>query len=255
MTMYFRMAHAALLMCAPLLMSMASPAAQAQETPQATDQTAPPADLYKGNVELGYVKTSGNTETQTLNAKAKVEAHYSKWRQTLQLEALNSSDKDVTTAERYLASLKTDYRFSKLDYAFGLLNYENDRFSGYDFRTSVTVGYGRRVIDTEPLWLELEGGPGWRYSKPNDDDGQDEAVLRLAGNLGWQLSQSALFEQDLSTEIGEDVTISRSVSALSLQIIGSLAMKLAYSYRYTSEVPVGIEKQDTETSVTLVYKL
>ena len=223
---------------------------------QAPNQPAKSAEVntYKGNVELGYVNTSGNTETQTLNAKAKVEAMYSKWRQSLQLEALNSSDKKVTTAERYLALLKSDYRFSKRDYAFGLLNYENDRFTGYDYRASITLGYGRRVIDSEPLWLELEGGPGVRYSKLNDGDTQDEAVFRLAGNFGWQISKSSLFEQDLSTEIGEDVTISRSVSALSTQIIGSLAMKLSYTYRHTSEVPEGVKKNDTETSVTLVYK-
>ncbi|MCG6968762.1 MAG: DUF481 domain-containing protein [Gammaproteobacteria bacterium] len=215
---------------------------------------APPVDPYKGNVELGYVNTSGNTETQTLNAKAKVEALYDKWRQTLQLEALNSSDGDVTTAERYTASMKSDYRFSKRDYAYGLLSYENDRFSGYDYRTSVNLGYGRRVIDTTPLWLELEVGPGYRFSKLSDDGDQDEAVLRLAGSLGWQVSESALFEQDLSTEIGEDDTISKSVSALSMQIIGSLAMKLSYVYRYVSDVPVGVQKKDTETSATLVYK-
>jgi putative salt-induced outer membrane protein len=225
----------------------------------AQEKSAEPAktqepDPYKGNVELGYVNTSGNTKTQTLNAKAKVEASYDKWRQTLQLEALNSSDNDVTTAERYTAALKSDYRFSKRDYAFGLLNYENDRFSGYDYRTSISVGYGRRVIDTKPLWLELEGGPGYRFSKLSDDGDQDEAILRLAGSLGWQISESALFEQTLSSEIGEDATISKSVSALSMQIIGSLAMKLSYTYRYVTDVPEGVQKKDTETSATLVYK-
>ena len=235
--------------------------AVAQETPNAAatagaaesakpDSPAP----YKGNVEVGYVNTSGNTETKSLNAKAKVEALYNKWRQTLQLEALNSSSENVTTAERYLGSLKSDYRFSKRDYAFGLLNYENDRFSGYDYRASATIGYGRRVIDTTPLWLELEVGPGARRSKLNDDGTQDEAVVRLAGSLGWQVSKTSLFEQDLSTEIGDDASISRSVSALSTQILGRLAMKLSYTYRYTSTVPEGVKKQDTETSVTLVYK-
>jgi putative salt-induced outer membrane protein len=240
-----------LLLCGAVLLLSSN--GYAEEAPE---QPAKPAELdpYKGNVELGYVNTTGNTETQTLNAKAKVEALYNKWRQTLQLEALNSSDKKVTTAERYLALLKSDYRFSERDYAFGLLNYENDRFSGYDYRVSLTVGYGRRVIDSELLWLEFEGGPGVRYSKLNDGDTQDEGVLRLAGKLGWQISESSLFEQDLSTEIGEDVTISRSVSALSMQIIGSLAMKLSYTYRHTSEVPEGVKKNDTETSVTLVYK-
>lgn len=228
-------------------------AALGQEAPADAAQEAE-VDPYTGNVELGYVKTSGNTQAQTLNAKAKVEAKYAQWRQTFKLEALNTADREVTTAERYLAFLKTDYEFSKKDYAFGLLNYENDRFSGYDYHMSIVLGYGRRLLNTPTLLLELEGGPGYRYSELNDGSKQDEAVLRLAGDFKWQLSKSATFEEELSTEIGEDATISRSVTSLSSQIVGSLAMKLAYSYRYTSEVPVGVEKRDTATSVTLVYK-
>ena len=224
----------------------------AEETPKETTNPEE-IDPYKGSVELGYVDTSGNTETKSLNAKAKVEAMYKKWRQTLELEALNSSAQNVTTAERYLGSLKTDYRFSKRDYAFGLLKYENDRFSGYDYWASITLGYGRRVIDEKSLWLEFEGGPGYRYSKLSEGDSLDEAILRLAGSLGWQISESALFEQDLSSEIGEEVTINRSVTALSMQIIGSLAMKLSYTYGHTSKVPEGVKKADTKTAVTLVY--
>lgn len=211
-------------------------------------------EKYSGNVELGYVNTTGNTETQTINAKAKVEANYSKWRQTLKLEALNNSDEDTTTAERYFASLKTDYRFSQRDYAFGLINYDNDRFSGYNYRTSISLGYGRRVIDDSTLWLDLEGGPGARFSELDSGENQDEFIVRLAGDLGWKIGETSQFEQELSSDIGEDATITRSVTSLSAQIVGSLAMKLAYTLRHTSEVPADIEKTDTETSVTLVYK-
>ena len=223
--------------------------AQAEEQPEEK-----PKDKYKGNVELGYVNTTGNTETQTINAKAKVEANYAKWRQTVKLGALNNSDGDTTTAEKYYASLKTDYRFSQRNYAFGLIDYDNDRFSGFNYRTSISLGYGRRVIDETALWLDLEGGPGARFSELDSGESQDEFMFRLAGNLGWKISETSLSEQELSSDIGEDTTITRSVTALSAQIIGSLAMKLAYTLRHTSEVPADIKKTDTETSVTLVYK-
>jgi putative salt-induced outer membrane protein len=234
-----------LLMCV-LCVSCLSTSAFAQEEP---------VDKYKGNAELGYVKTTGNTETQTLNFKSKVEANYNKWRQTLKLEALNSRDGDVTTAEKYLGSLKTDYRFTKRDYAFGLLAYENDRFSGYKYQANISVGYGRQVIDRKNLWLNLEGGPGARFSELDETgESQDEFILFLAGDFGWQISETSLFEQELSTEIGEDSTITRSTTSLSAQIVGSLAMKLSYKVKHTSDVPPDIEKTDTETSVTLVYK-
>lgn len=212
-----------------------------------------PNKKYNGNVELGYVNTTGNTQTQTLNAKAKVVATYDSWKQTLTLQALNTSDKDTTTAERYGARLKTDYQFTKKQYAFGLLSYDNDRFSGYDYRTSFTLGYGNRVIDEKKLKLELEAGPGVRYSKLSQDGTQEETIVHLAGKLNWQVSDSSQFEQDLSTDIGTDTTISQSVTSLSTQVIGNLAMKISYTLQYSTPVPQGVKKQDTETSVTLVY--
>jgi putative salt-induced outer membrane protein len=213
-----------------------------------------PKNQYNGNVELGYINTSGNTQTQSLNAKAKVVAAYDSWQQAIALQALNSSDKQTTTAERYSAQLKTDYRFTKKQYAYGLLGYENDRFSGYDYRASISLGYGQRVIDEKKGRLELEGGPGVRNSKLSDDGTKNESILRLAGKLSWQVAESSLFEQDLSTEIGTDTAISKSSTSLSTQVVGNLAMKLSYTVQYTNPVPQGLKKRDSETSVTLVYK-
>lgn len=68
------------------------------------------------------------------------------------------------------------------------------------------------------------------------------------------MSANAVFMQSISTEIGSDSTISRSESALSSDIVGNLAMKLALNIKHQSEVPVGNEKTDTETSMTIVYK-
>ena len=78
-------------------------------------------------------------------------------------------------------------------------------------------------------------------------------MLRLAGSLSWNISKTSHFTQDLSAEIGEDTTVSKSVTALKTQIDGSLAMKISYTIKHTSEVPADIEKTDSETAVTLVY--
>ncbi|MGD8559906.1 MAG: DUF481 domain-containing protein, partial [Gammaproteobacteria bacterium] len=53
---------------------------------------------------------------------------------------------------------------------------------------------------------------------------------------------------------GDDETVTKSVTALTANINSSLAMKLSYTIKHTSEVPPDIEKTDTETVVTIVYK-
>lgn len=211
------------------------------------------AAVWTGEAALGFVMTSGNTDTQSINAKGKAVNERDMWRHSVAVEALSTENNDATTAERYLLSGQSNYKFKPRHYVFGLANYEDDRFSGYDWRASEAVGYGYRAIDDANLKLDLEGGPGARQSKMNNGVRDNEAMLRLAGNLDWKVSDTSSFTEVLTSEIGQDTTISKSVTGLKTQINGSLSMKIAYTVKHTSDVPVGIEKVDRETGVMLVY--
>ncbi len=211
-------------------------------------------DSWKGNVELGVVTTTGNTETQTINAKAKTVTERKNWRHTVIIESLNSSNESNTTAERYAINGQSDYKLDDQNYFFAMVNYEYDRFSGYDYRISEALGYGRRVIGNPNLSLDLEIGPGARQSKlDTTGDTENEFTVRGAAKLAWKIGDNSTFSQNLSTDVGEDVTISKSVTALTAQVNGSLATKITYTIKNTSDVPAGIKKTDTETAVTLVY--
>lgn len=208
---------------------------------------------WKGNIELGIVTTTGNTETETINAKAKVETEREKWRHTVHVESLNSSTKDTTTAERFVINGQSDYKFDEHNYFFAMVNYEDDRFSGYEYRISEALGYGRRVIGGTVLTLDLEVGPGARQSKLDLGGSDNEYTVRGAVKLAWKISDTSVFTEDLSSDVGEDVTVTKSVTALTAQVNGSLATKITYTIKNTSDVPAGIKKTDTETAVTLVY--
>ncbi|VAW85803.1 hypothetical protein MNBD_GAMMA16-2122 [hydrothermal vent metagenome] len=211
------------------------------------------ASNWSGEAELGLVVTTGNTETQSVNAKTKVINERASWRHTFVATALSTADEIRTTSEKYFLSGQSDYKFSEFDYFFGIVSYEDDRFSGYEYQVSEVLGYGRRVIHEPSLTLDLEGGPGARQSKIIDGDSDNELIVRLGANLEWKISDSASFSEKLSTEIGEDTTITKSITALKAQIVGSLAMKVSLTIKHTSEVPANSKKTDSETALTLVY--
>ena len=208
---------------------------------------------WKKEAELGYVATSGNTDTQSLSAKAKAEAEVTKWRHKAGIGMLQTEDETSTIAEKYNAYGQTNYKFTEAQYAWAALAYENDKFSGFEYQTTGAVGYGIRVINEKAMTLDFEAGPGARQTKVVNNSTEIEGVFRVAGNFQWDVSESAHFSQELTSEIGEDVTISKSVTGLTSQVNGSLSMKLTYTVKNTSDVPVGIEETDTETAVTLVY--
>ena len=208
---------------------------------------------WKGNAELGIVKTSGNTTTQSINASAGIVYERDKWRHTAKTEVLNTSSDKVTSAERYTVTGKSDYKFDAVSYVFATIVYESDRFAGIDSRTTEAVGYGRRVINREKVSLDLEAGPGARQTNFKDGDSTNEALGRLVAAFAWKVSDTATFTQDLSSDIGEDVTINKSVTALKAQVAGNLAMKASYTVRNVSKVPLGTKKTDSETALNLVY--
>ncbi len=208
---------------------------------------------WKGEAGLGVVATSGNTETTTVKASAGVVYEKEQWRHTGKFDALNSSDAVRTTAERYLLSGKSDYKFDELNYMFGTVGYESDRFAGFDYRLTEVLGYGRRVINQSNLTLDLEAGPGARQTKFKTGDSDSELIGRVAGNLLWKFSPTASFSQNVTSDFGSKSTVTRSVTALTAQLVGGLAMKLSFTARHISDAPITAKKTDTETAVTLVY--
>ncbi|MGD8568118.1 MAG: DUF481 domain-containing protein [Gammaproteobacteria bacterium] len=227
--------------------------ANAEQTADAAATTAKPS-TWSAEIGVGYVKTSGNTDTESLKGDIKAAREINKWRHSVKFEGLNTSDSGTTTAERYFLSGKSDYRFSEHGYWYITASYDDDHFSGYDYRISESVGYGRRLINQPNLSLDGEIGPGARQSKTDSGEKDNESLARLAANLAWKITGNSEFTQDLFTEVGQDATISKSVTALSANINSNLAMKLSYTIKHTSTVPVGIEKTDTEAVVTIVYK-
>ena len=209
---------------------------------------------WKSQAELGVVVTNGNSKTSSTNAKLDTTYEKETWRHNVHAEAYSASTDLGQSAERYQLSEKTDYKFNEHDYAFGLINYDHDVFSGFEHQTTAAVGYGRRVMNRDTMTLDFEVGPGVRYFKIQEDvETKSEGVVRLAAKYFWQVSENAKFTQDLYSDIGEDLTVSKSITSLQANINTSLAMKFTVTAKHNSEVPLGTKKTDTETALTLVY--
>jgi len=214
-------------------------------------------DVWTGSAELGLILTTGNTETQSTSGKLDFHNERDKWRHTINLAALQIDDNkaDSTIAEKYSAKGKSAYKFSDLDYAFAELAGEHDKFSGYDYSASLVAGYGRKLMNKADMRLDVEAGPGFRRIKPDTEEAVNEAVAQIFGKFEWDISKTAMFSQEVSSQYGFDdgLTVSKAVSGLKSQINGDLSMKATLTLRHISDVAPGVEELDTETAVTLVY--
>lgn len=233
----------------------------------------------QGSAELGYVITSGNSETSTLNGKLGLSYEEEVWKNTFKIDSLSSkaTDQDTgeekTTAQRLIVENQYDYKFSAKGYMFGAIEYDKDDVStAYDHFINYTLGYGRTLIKDKQMKLAFETGYGIRnteYESLLDTDTNQyvqapdsrEEILRVKGDFSWKITPTTKFTQLLRSDIGlsnnqgDNVTLTRSESALSVKINSRFAMKTAYIIEHRSDVAEGVENKDTKLAITLVYSI
>ncbi len=208
---------------------------------------------WKSNLELGYVQTSGNTETSSMNTKGKAIRDGETWRTTVQASALNATDAKRTIAEKYAISAQEDWKISESGFLFGRIAFDTDRFGGFKKRTSETLGYGFDILKTDERQWNAEIGGGARQTELTTGEKTSNVVVRAATFYNWKISKTATFSQELKSEGGKDGYVSNSVTSLLNQVSGNLSSKVSYAVQHTSKVPVGTKKLNKELSASLVF--
>jgi len=215
-----------------------------------------------GQVELGIVSTSGNTETRSWNLNGELLYAAGPWEHEGSVRYLRTSDAEATTADRTLVRGESRRAISDRDFVFVALRYERDRFSGFDYRVTERLGYGRDLLVGEPLAWEFEVGLGSRQSRELEvfADGvvtgggsTTEFIGAVATALTWTISDTARLTEEVSVDGGSGGTVSQSITALTADLVSDFALRLSFDAKHTSEVPPDRDKLDTVTSATLVF--
>jgi len=208
-------------------------------------------DSWSTRSELGFVASRGNTSAETGNAKIQVIREVKRWKYTLETSGLYGKSQGVATAQHFDGRLQVDKAFGGDErwFWFGSGRYEDDRFSGFDYQSTVTTGLGRKFIDTDSTKLSVQVGGGYRALRPEvivRDDATGLVVARMLGErdrdlvVNGSLTFSYAFNpqtkvlESLLTESGEANTLTRNDLALEVKMIKSLALSLGVSVRHNS---------------------
>jgi putative salt-induced outer membrane protein len=240
-----------------LLCGAAASNAVAQNPPPAPPAPAAAAapDPFTGQVALGYLSTTGNTDSTNGNASFGMKYALPKWEHEVKASAVAATTDEVTSAEAYTAKYTARRGFgdNKKSYLFTTLDWRKDRFSSYEDELSETAGYGRRLIDRAPHLLTGEIGAGARQADLIDGTSEDEAIIRGALAYTWQFTETTGFSQDLVIESGSSNTSTEWISKLRAKLVGNIGLVLSYRLKHNSQVVLGSEPTDTFTSISLEY--
>lgn len=232
-----------------LLLLLSSPGIAAAEDTEDED-TGP----WSGNIVLGYLESSGNTNSSSATVDLTTTYTTGAWSHELTGRAFLSSDDEITTAESYNAGWMSKRSFTEVDYLFGAIDWHKDRFSGFQKQLFATVGYGRTVLDSKKFKLNLEIGGGVSQQELVDGTSEDSGTARASGNFEWAISDNASFEQELASFYTPDNTFVESISRVTAGLIGDIGLTFSYTVQRNSDVPPGNTRTDRFTSLGLRYE-
>ena len=210
---------------------------------------------WTGSGELGFVSTSGNSETTTFNLALEFVKTTERWRYRLAGSALGSSEDGTKDAERYQAEVQADRKLDEKSYIFSIYRYDADKFGAYDPQQSLTAGYGRELMKSEKHVLKGEIGAGYRRLDERVTDMHSSNVIaRFVLDDVWQISGNTSWANRILVETGKDNTFTQFNTGLTVAMNDKFALKFAFEVRNNSDIPPGdSEHTDTTTTANIVY--
>ena len=221
------------------------------------DEEAEVKTGWEGAGELGYVKTTGNTDSTALNAKLNFIRTGKNWRHRFSGTALVTSENDIKDNERYTVEVQSDRKINEKSWLFGAFRWDADKFGSYDPQMSLTAGYGYRLMKSEKHELKGEIGAGYKRLEARvSGDSNGEFIGRFLLDDSWQVFKTTVWTNRLLVEAGSSNTFTQFNTDLAVSMTDRFAIKLGYELRHNTDVPDDIadsENTDTITSVNLVY--
>ncbi len=134
---------------------------------------------WTGRGEFGLALAKGNTDSQTLVGKLNLEREAGPMKYAVGAALLYGKSDDLESAHRYEVFGTAGYRLTDRSYLFGSLRNERDHFSASEYMWTAAGGYGYEAIKNEATHLTLEAGPGYRWSKwQNERVHTNSAIVR-----------------------------------------------------------------------------
>lgn len=223
-------------------------------------------DKFTLDGELGVIFASGNTNATSIKSSLKSEHetkrfanHY--WVEFLYKQtevAVDDGVEDQTTAQRLYTYAQSDYKLHQENrrvFVYG--DYEDDRFNGYDYRSSIAAGYSQLVWENEISNFRYSVGPGYAFAKFANGERADQVdgfIIRASAEYHYIWPTGAQLRQFVSTEAGDENIKSRTETSLSANLFDALALKLSFIVQHNTSPVNSAQSLSTETAVTIVYR-
>lgn len=208
---------------------------------------------WHGQGQAGASISTGNTSSKGFALGIDLHKEGVKWRHAILGTVDYSRQNGVTSQERYFASYEANYKLTERLYALGLVSWERDAFAGFSRRFSETVGIGYAALKRPNMTLNVEAGPALRQTRYITGLSANRLAARGALDYSWTIRPGMVFTEVASLYAESDDSTLTSTTALTLKMLDALSLRASLLVDHETHPPLGLEKTNTTSRLTLVY--
>lgn len=214
----------------------------------------PPKPIeWKGTMELGGSRSTGSTEAVGIYGALDVSRVGPNWTHRLVSRGDYQETNRNPTTERFNAAYEPRVNLRPGLYAFGLAQYEHDRFLGYRHRYTTGLGAGLKVIDKPQMKVDVDLGPALRFTDFYLLEEEQTVAGRGNINIRWLPTDRITVSQEATIYAEDRQTSAKSVTAVETMLFGPLKARLSYNLQYERDSRISRSDLDGITRATLLY--
>jgi putative salt-induced outer membrane protein len=207
--------------------------------------------------ELGIVTVSGNTESETYNAKQITSYRWNNDSLSLTGRYLESKARSIITAKSWEIGTRYEKFLSDLWAGFIGQKAESDPFSGYVQKDSTDIGAKYFIRNTTELnWFTELGLSYLKTLKVGAQTNQNDLSTRLYTEANLQLEKNLSFKywlEYIQSQRRPEVYFLNTEASLNIMLSERFSVKTGYLLKYHNELIPPTEKySDTSFTTSLV---
>lgn len=246
----------------PIIFLGTTTAALAHSCDKCKNGKSAPSPWDGSNINIGYIRNSGNTSNTTLNLAANA-IYAKKWWQNTFLGEFQYGKSNGKSTRHYFhfndqLQFYLDPKVKNDNFIFVNNDTQLTRFGPYSYIMVNAAGYGRKLVDKKMFIWTAQMGPGYRRNKSNTYPYRitSTVLLTTQTNVTLKLGKWGTFTQSARFDWAKPYNYLTTVSALTNKIWNHVAVQISFTTQYYSRIPAdstNTKKLDTTTNISLVY--
>ena len=209
----------------------------AEDNLKALESQLPANEQVMTTVRLGYINSTGNSETETFSLYADAKKAWNKHNASLTLDSQYGNANGESNANKYFVEGNYGYSFIPSLSVTGVLGYKNDKFSSYNYQSYIGPGLKWATYKSDRQDLSLEGSILYAMDELQSSDDNNYGAYRAKVLYALNIFDNLKFDQELSYKGSFDESENYFVfsrSALSSKISDIFSAGVSYKVDYSN---------------------